>query len=364
MTTRTRVPSPDETVGMQLKEAPADRLPVQAQAVTVHQPEPKLYPPKIAKAIIAITREIDPIVKMGKNTFHNYNYAKWESILDELSPLIAKHGLIITQSEIAHGGFESGRLIEITYEFTIVNEDGDVWPDQPRITAICKITDTKGIVDDKADSKCHTTAQKYMMTSLFKIRTTDVQPDKENDATAETVKKRPVPSPDGHVAPHLIEGVKGETAETWAKKFISRIATAKTAEEVTQWDELNANLLDLLKEKAGNLYNQAVDAINARLDAIKPKAEPTKADTKPSGEMPDIPAALRRFAPKPPSDMLDERVWLNDLSGAFSGCADIETLNEKYVTTMEPMEGKVGTETWEAACSLMQENVARIQGGD
>lgn len=134
-----------------------------------------VYPPKLAKAIIAVTKEIGRIQKDGTNKFQQYQYATWENIVDKLSPLLAEHALIINQSEVSRNLIENnekGSTLAVVYNFTIVNDDGECWPDITW-TALCRLRDGKGTTDDKAAAKCHTQAEKYFCIKQFKIRTND-----------------------------------------------------------------------------------------------------------------------------------------------------------------------------------------------
>jgi hypothetical protein len=154
---------------------------------------PKSFPAKIAKAILSVTREIGHIAKDGKNQFQNYKYAKWEDVVDKLSPLLAQHGLVIVQSEQSRSLLEEndkGSTLAIVYEFTLINEDGDMWP-PVTWTSIARLRDQKGITDDKAAAKCHTQAEKYFCIKQFKIRTfEDLDSDKDCGIGMKTLPKK------------------------------------------------------------------------------------------------------------------------------------------------------------------------------
>lgn len=272
---RTKVPTSTEQVAAAVVETQP------AQPLVVHQAPVKAYPPKIAKAILAITRELDPVRKSGVNDFHKYQYPKWETVLEQLGPLIAKHGLIFIPSEISHGGFQEGRMVEITYEFTIINEDGDTWPDRPVITQMCKIIDNKGQVDDKAASKVLTQASKYFYMQLFKIRTREMEEDDlDYDAHKhKAVKKRAVPTTSGKVAPHLLVIGENEGAKAWVGRFLSFYTKASTEAECAEWDKANDDNLNRLAERAPDIYNELVDAMTAKVATFKP-AEPAQVEQK------------------------------------------------------------------------------------
>lgn len=338
-------------------------------------PPAPAYPPKIAKAILAITREIMPVEKAGWNEFHKYHYHKWEDVLEALSPLLAKHGLIIQQGETSHGGFEKD-LIEISYEFTIINEDGDVWPNNIPITAICKVRDQKGVIDDKAASKCHTQAAKYMLCSLFKIRLQDL-------ADADSVPnggqqqrpsgRRPVPSPTGKLPPHLLPVVQGELPEAWATRFKGFVDKAEAPAEIDKWYEVNNAVFEKLK--AGNfmdVYNGLLDHMDARAAKLA-KPDPISSGQKPVDAFPgdqklpavtnghtgsaDIPIALDRKLSE------GDRDWLMAIEEALKGCSTLEELGSEQDTVMMPAQDRVDPYAWNRACDIVDKHIERINEG-
>ncbi len=175
-------PKTDQAVAVEL---PPSNLPAVAETAQPVRQErkPRLPRPaaptefsaKVAKSVIAITREIGRIQKEGFNNFQRYKYTKWEDINEKLSPLLVEHGLIVVQNEVNRDILErssEGCVLALTYSFTLVHESGDHWP-PVEWTAIARLTDKKGTPDDKAASKCHTQAEKGFCVKQFKIRTDD-----------------------------------------------------------------------------------------------------------------------------------------------------------------------------------------------
>jgi hypothetical protein len=228
------------------------------------KPEPKHFPPRLAKALLAITREIGLIGKEGRNDFQRYNYARWEDINDKLSPLLAEHGILIIQSETSRSLLEEndkGSTLAIVYEFTIVNEHGEQWP-PITWTAISRLRDQKGITDDKAAAKCHTQAEKYFCIKQFKIRTSDaIDNDAGDGAVTHLPKKDSTPlyktmQAEIYAARSVVE------LQTWGKGAIERakvlppdwqahlrlrynekMADLKEASQTTEtWDEQTGEL--------------------------------------------------------------------------------------------------------------------------
>lgn len=145
----------------------------------------------IATALAAITAEVGIVSKKGYNKFHGYKYAAMGDVLEKLTPLIGKHGIIIMQTEVPDGRkmLDDGRAVAVEYEFTIAHSSGEIWPDRPRQTGLCRARDSKGGFDDKCFNKTHTAARKYFLLSLFQVATGE-----EDDADTENgTIRRPAP---------------------------------------------------------------------------------------------------------------------------------------------------------------------------
>lgn len=140
----------------------------------------------IALAITKVAAEVGVIEKRGKNNFHNYKFAQMGDILEKLSPLMAKHGLAVLQSEMRRSMFDDNRVIAIEYGFTLIHTSGEIWPKELISSGMSRCRDSKGGFDDKSMNKCHTSARKYYLLSLFQIATGD-----EDDADLDENLKEP-----------------------------------------------------------------------------------------------------------------------------------------------------------------------------
>lgn len=359
---------------------PATQLPMRTpmpngerQTVQVRSdpvPAVKLYPPKIAKALLDITRKISPIQKAGINDFHKYAYPKWEDIRDELWPLMSAAGLIVIQNEISHEGLTTD-MIAITYSFTILNDDGDVWPVTIERTAVCKIRDGKGVLDDKAASKCGTQAEKNAMVQLFKIRTEDVyEVDNQGKVHAGARRVRPAPSPDGKIGPHYVQPLEGDSAEVWSAKFIAFISKATSIAELDQWDEHNGKLLDRIKNNPDTaaVFNRIVDAMNAREATFKPAKPAAQAAQVQNGGFPGDKSAPKKAEEAGIPINLDrqlsegERDWLMSLVDAYRQCTTTEEIGAEQDSIMLPAEGTVSDHAWLRAVELTEQHNTRVGG--
>lgn len=246
-----------EKIDIQAQEAPAPQLPAIAPAHQERasrlprQAKAPTYSPKIAAAILKITQEMEHVTKANRHDFHRYYYASWESINEKLSPLLAQHGLLIVQSEVSRNILEKndqGSVLAIVYHFTIVNADGEAWP-TIEWTAIARMQDQKGVTDDKAASKCHTSAEKFFCLKQFKIRTKDME---KGDANSMLPKKdaRDVYT---KLQKEINEAVSVSKLQDWGAANVGRKATLPP-----DWQDI---LTDRYNEKLAELEGRVIETV-------------------------------------------------------------------------------------------------------
>src|SRR5216684_6770522 len=125
----------------------------------------------LVAAIAAVMTEVHVVAKRGENTFHGYRYATMGDILQEITPLLGKHGIVIFQSETGRAMFDEDNVIAIEYAFTVAHASGEIWPHAIKQTGVSTCRNSKGGWDDKSLNKCHTAARKYFLLGLFQIPT-------------------------------------------------------------------------------------------------------------------------------------------------------------------------------------------------
>lgn len=128
-------------------------------------------PATLVGAIAAIMADVHTVAKNGVNKFHGYRYARMEDILQEITPLLGRHGLVVFQSETGRAMFDEDNVIAVEYSFTVAHVSGDRWPEPLHQTGVSRCRDSKGGWDDKCLNKCHTAARKYFLLALFQIPT-------------------------------------------------------------------------------------------------------------------------------------------------------------------------------------------------
>jgi len=253
------------------------RLDVAAPASTA-RPLPVTEFDKLADAIAAVMREIEPVEKGGKNTFQNYKFARMQDVLQELTPLMSKHGIVIMQSEVERGFMDKGGSIYATYDFTVMHKSGQVWPERQRQTGVSRTRDSKGGFDDKSLNKCHTAARKYFLMSLFQIPTSDDvdhQP-RKTQHDQPRIEQPPAPKAGEIVRPEnpvaLPRG--GGEWQDWTRAWLMMINGAPTIEIAEQWLALNKDTLDRLRSELETHHQFVVREYNKRLRKLSPSEAP------------------------------------------------------------------------------------------
>jgi hypothetical protein len=261
---------------------PANVLPAPKRNMTAEAmrdaPPPPAMPitgfAKLADAIAAVTKEIaeDPIEKKGKNAFHNYSYARMQDILGGLTPLMAKHGVVVMQTEVERGFMDNGNAIFATYDFTIMHKSGEVWPFPQRQTGVSNTRTSKGTFDDKGLNKCSTAARKYFLLALFQIPTTDEDDaDKHGDYVPpkqapkhEAPKQEPVQK----AIPHEIPRPKGIKAVDWGRMLVEQIKLCNDIEGIDSWMKANDSGLKDLEKMAPQIYDRVCDVEKTRREEL------------------------------------------------------------------------------------------------
>jgi hypothetical protein len=320
----------------------------------------------LAKGIAGVMNEVGTIKKGGYNKFHNYHYARLEDLLEALTPLMGRHGVVVIQNEVERSVVEN--KVMVTYEFSILHTSGEVWPERPRFTGMSGGRDSKGGFDDKAVNKCHSAARKYFLLSLFQVPSGDFD---DSDAGAPRPERQeirqPVPGPaprkpEPVAAPPLsVEGaddnkphrivVKG--AEAWAEAYIKAIGRAKSTEEVTQWDVLNATNLDNLNNNYPEIYTRLYAAAENRLrgfQALDPMYDPE------TGEVGD-PTPLQMPEPRE-----DAQVAVNWVAQHLSEFNTYEAAEVFWNSVVAPRETAFNAVDFDVLLSEWRRTEARLAG--
>lgn len=268
----------------------------------------------ITGAIATIMAEIKPVEKEGFNKFQGYKYARMQDLSRELTPLMGKHGIVIFQTEVGRELFDNGAAIAVRYRFTISHKSGEVWPEHPIQTGLSSCRNTKGGFDDKALNKCHTSARKYFLLSLFQIPTADEDDVDSGAGEGEDVlgthghrqsrPRRQVPAPNGKIAPHVIPVNAGEHPQDWTTRFLTFVGKAETDAEIDDWYNTNLVTMDKIKKHPDGkaVMESIIDGMDARAAALNnvsfTEDRAAVANPKPAAAQQQAP---QRTAPPPPA---------------------------------------------------------------
>lgn len=359
---------------MQVEEAPrrvpaiaSEMKPVKTQVERMILPVTGFS--KIAGAIAAVMKELAPVVKEGTHEHFKFKYAKMQDLLQELTPLLGKHGLAIIPTELEKSWVDKS-YVSVRYSFTIAHESGEIWPERPEWTGMSLAVNKNGGIDDKCLNKASTSARKYFLLALFNIPTADVDDtDAGHNDVPKSPPKPPVPvKPTPGAKPHLIQTGEGMDLPHWVNLYLAYIATAATKDELAQWDKLNDKALTHVSNKDKAAYDRIIAATQKREKEVVKKPGPPPPPPKTHTEAPqDRDVELVTGGVTPPGEMvwddppMDGQQWLRDFEGALSGCTTMESLEGVRAAVGVPAKGRVTAEEWAQGGVLMQAAVNRIK---
>lgn len=121
----------------------------------------------LAKALVEFNKEVKIIEKDAQNPHFRNQYASLDNIVDEVRPILAKHGLVAMQ-------FPGGDGEQFTLRTMIVHESGE-WIESDSLSMKPVKNDPQGI------GSCTTYARRYSLSAMLSLNTGD--DDDGNDAS-------------------------------------------------------------------------------------------------------------------------------------------------------------------------------------
>jgi hypothetical protein len=112
------------------------------------------------------------IDKTSRNEFHKFNFRGIDAVQQTLSPLLAKHGLVImptvlerivTEQQTQKGGSQTNVAVRVEYVFRCDEETDST----SRTALACQVWGEATDTGDKATSKALSMAYKYMVFQVF-----------------------------------------------------------------------------------------------------------------------------------------------------------------------------------------------------
>ncbi|MHA4291079.1 ERF family protein [Bacillus cereus] len=167
---------------------------------------------ELAKALVKFNSEVNKIAKDADNPFFKNNYATLDTIIDEIRPILSKHGLSIMQ-------IPSGDGQNVTLKTLLLHESGE-WLESDELTM-------KPVKNDpQAVGSCITYARRYSLAAFLSLNTGE-----DDDGNGATYgKDKPKPKGNGGQAPSKPQsgGGNGKASEKQMKMIHAKIAHVAT----------------------------------------------------------------------------------------------------------------------------------------
>ncbi|ETE97323.1 ERF family protein [Bacillus cereus group sp. Bce022] len=167
---------------------------------------------KLAKSLVLFNSEVNKIAKDADNPFFKNNYATLDTIIDEIRPILSKHGLSIMQ-------IPSGDGQNVTLKTLLLHETGE-WLESDELTM-------KPVKNDpQAVGSCITYARRYSLAAFLSLNTGE-----DDDGNGATYgKDKPKPKGNSGQTPGKPQGSggNGKASEKQMKMIHAKIAHVAT----------------------------------------------------------------------------------------------------------------------------------------
>ncbi|MED2932805.1 ERF family protein [Bacillus wiedmannii] len=204
---------------------------------------------ELAKALVKFNSEVNKIAKDADNPFFKNNYATLDTIIDEIRPILSKHGLSIMQ-------IPSGDGQNVTLKTLLLHESGE-WLESDELTM-------KPVKNDpQAVGSCITYARRYSLAAFLSLNTGE-----DDDGNGATYgKDKPKPKGNSGQAPNKSQGNggNGKASEKQLKMIHAKIAhisaLAKTDKHTIE-DTLKGNIgTGNLSEISSQVASKAIEVL-------------------------------------------------------------------------------------------------------
>lgn len=241
----------------------SERVP--ADVVITTEPHPTM-PPEIAKAIIAVNKQVKSLAKDENNKYANFRYASVDAFYEAIGPLMAEAGLFVLAEEVSseierretiddRGQVKSSNWLSTNYELTLYHESGVGWGPVRRSMMVAAS-------GPQAYGAGQSYVEKYFLRGLFKVPTSEGDADGHQQEGLPS--RRPVPplrqEPprrpaavpvriNGHTLPP--DDPEAAQARDVYMKLVKAITDAKLPQDVDR--------LLFKRDEAGNLTDEQTD---------------------------------------------------------------------------------------------------------
>jgi hypothetical protein len=221
---------------------------------------------RIYKAISEAMKDIEPIAKNRKNQGQNFQYRGIDDVMNELQPILTKHGIFIVPEVLEQTREErqtkSGSTLNYSIQKTAFHFTAD---DGSKVTAV--VVGEGMDSADKASNKALSIAFKYACLQVFCIPTED-QKDPDGDTPPPSAPKRQEP-------PSNNQG----TLEEQRSKLVAEIRaiTKEQAPDGTPYfTEAEIEPVRGIVQRTG-AYERGIKILEEQRDSLKAKLEEKKA---------------------------------------------------------------------------------------
>lgn len=204
---------------------------------------------KLAKSLVLFNSEVNKIAKDADNPFFKNNYATLDTIIDEIRPILSKHGLSIMQ-------IPSGDGQNVTLKTLLLHESGE-WLESDELTM-------KPVKNDpQAVGSCITYARRYSLAAFLSLNTGE-----DDDGNGATYgKDKPKPKGNNGHNPSKPQGSgNGKASEKQMKMIhakIAHVATLTQTDKQTVEDILKGNInADNLSDLSSQLASKAIQVLS------------------------------------------------------------------------------------------------------
>ncbi|PFS55819.1 ERF family protein [Bacillus thuringiensis] len=205
---------------------------------------------ELAKALVKFNSEVNKIAKDADNPFFKNNYATLDTIIDEIRPILSKHGLSIMQ-------IPSGDGQNVTLKTLLLHESGE-WLESDELTM-------KPVKNDpQAVGSCITYARRYSLAAFLSLNTGE-----DDDGNGATYgKDKPKPKGNSGQASSKPQGGSGngKASEKQMKMIhakIAHVATLTQTDKQTVEDTLKGNInAENLSDLSSQLASKAIQVLS------------------------------------------------------------------------------------------------------
>lgn len=206
---------------------------------------------ELAKALVKFNSEVNKIAKDADNPFFKNNYATLDTIIDEIRPILSKHGLSIMQ-------IPSGDGQNVTLKTLLLHESGE-WLESDELTM-------KPVKNDpQAVGSCITYARRYSLAAFLSLNT-----GADDDGNGATYgKDKPKPKGNSGQSPNKPQGSNnsgggnGKASEKQMKMIKAKIKNVSKLAREKGYDTKDSDVEVTLKKDMQTQLN--IDDFDSKL---------------------------------------------------------------------------------------------------